>query len=1392
MRVRFGYLIHFALPVFLFFIHAGEAGSQTSVKEVVVKLKLPEREKAAKIAAGSFFRRIAAEFPAVDIRPLIPEELQSRLLQRTGENPAAGVFIFRTDSVEVDRIVTRISSMVGVVYARPIRALKVDQLADSLAEKQWGLEAIRAAEAWKITTGSPDVPVVLIDTGIDYEHEALRNQLWVNPGEDLNGNGRADRADFNGVDDDGNGLVDDIWGYDFVDAPNYPDDGDYLERDSDPFDEHGHGTAVAGIMVGASARLVGVAPGTRVVNLRAGTSQGLLEEDDVAAAIRYAVAMGFRVINMSFGDVMITPLLRDVISFAYRQGVVLVASSGNSGDDQLHYPSSLQETISVGAAAEGKYRAPFSTFGSTLDLLAPGVGIWTAELGGDYREVSGTSAAAPFVSAGVALLLARRPELSPESVRNRLVESAEDLENPGWDFETGAGLLRLDRLLEPVGPGWVKIEYPVQDQVFRKGTVPVVATCAGALLESFRLDLGLGAAPEKWTELAAMDERQVISETLAVWIPPAEVDTIFTLRLQGILRNGVIVEDRVTFRWRLQQVSLREWAFRRMWWKDRRVGLLETLFSEPVAAVLFWREQDSGPFFEPLSYGFENRKHHFFVDPGRDVALEMFLEVRTRGGEKLRIPADTLLTVSPLGGKSAPLFLLSVEDDGLPLGYYLPEAVDLDMDGNLEVPFNQLDAKHHFGRLAYLEFRPDGWKIELETPYTVIPRDVADVNRDEIPDLLIGAGRTSAIFTPTRETPLPFQVVWLDSSDLWAARFYDVNRDGLPDLLAKRGNEWKILENRDEFSFSERTSLPNKTEGMNTTGVPRVEIGDFDLDGFTELLFGDYDGDVYLYEVHPDFTARWEWEDRLPLQDAIDFLAAGDFDGDGKLEFAVACHSNPEIDLEHLYDNRHWLVRVYEYEGGQYRAVWEELFYEFHDPRRFSSSICAGDLDGDGDDELILHFYPNLYVVDFEQATGDYSVAGWIGPVRTSRAVVADLDRDGKMELLVSARDSGWLLEWQKGAMRPPELRARAFALDETRIRIEWEADVPADSFLIFRGISPDSLQPFAQCGPVSAYVDTSVAPHRTYWYRLQMDWQGQPVVSELSKATPHAPPHAAIERVVAANQLMVRFSSPMDMSVQNPLLYRLQSQNEPPTSAVLSEDRQHLLLSWPFQFTFQAKDTLLLGRVCDSTGTPVPEAGRVLPFEHEDEKKAGPYIVRAFFADEQHLVVEFSEPMDPATLTDPKKYRIEPGFEILQAEMAGQDSQAVILTFRAPLPVGPIGQQYDLYVSGVRSRDGRTLQEEVGRRITFLFVAERLKNVYVYPNPARKSLTFANLTAHATIEIFNLRGIRVAALDVRTYDGGYRWDIRDEQGNPLPSGVYLFRVSNEKESYWGKFAVVR
>lgn len=293
---------------------------------------------------------------------------------------------------------------------------------------------IAAVPAWDIQTGSSSVIVAVLDTGVDTSHPDIAANIWTNPGE----------IPDNGIDDDGNGYVDDINGYDFVGNSNVVEDG------------NGHGTHVAGIAaaVGNNATgITGVAWDARVMALKIFDASGAGNVSDAIDAILYATQMGVKITNNSWGGYSYSQALRDAISAANDAGVLVVAGAGNdsnNNDVTPFYPASydLPNVVSVAATNRVDARANFSNYGrTTVNLGAPGDFIYSLSPGAEYNYRSGTSMATPHVAGTAALLLSQFPGLSAIGLKALLLDRSSQL--PAMrDITTTGGRLNAKYALE--------------------------------------------------------------------------------------------------------------------------------------------------------------------------------------------------------------------------------------------------------------------------------------------------------------------------------------------------------------------------------------------------------------------------------------------------------------------------------------------------------------------------------------------------------------------------------------------------------------------------------------------------------------------------------------------------------------------------------------------------------------------------------------------------------------------------------------------------------------------------------------------------------------------------------------------------------------------------------
>lgn len=271
---------------------------------------------------------------------------------------------------------------------------------------------IKATNAWDVFTGDPNIKIGIIDTGVDYNHPDLAANVWTNPGE----------IPGNNVDDDGNGYVDDVHGYDFA------------NNDGDPFDDNGHGSHCAGTIAGVGNNNVGVTGvnwNAKVIGIKFLSASGSGSTAGAIAGVEYAIEVGCRLTSNSWGGGGFSQALLDVINEAGAAGQLFVAAAGNSSantDTSPHYPSAYDSPyiVSVAATDHNDNLASFSNYGATtVDLAAPGVSILSCQPGGGYQLLSGTSMATPHVAGVVGLAMGRFPAATPLFIKQLLLAAVD-------------------------------------------------------------------------------------------------------------------------------------------------------------------------------------------------------------------------------------------------------------------------------------------------------------------------------------------------------------------------------------------------------------------------------------------------------------------------------------------------------------------------------------------------------------------------------------------------------------------------------------------------------------------------------------------------------------------------------------------------------------------------------------------------------------------------------------------------------------------------------------------------------------------------------------------------------------------------------------------------------
>lgn len=344
--------------------------------------------------------------------------------------PALDVRIIRVPAKALDRVLIALKNNPKIEFAEKDFVMQAIATANDpyyTAAYEWHLAKIQAPAAWDFTTGTASTVLAVIDSGADYSHPDLIGKLQA--------------------------------GYDFVNG------------DSDPSDDNGHGTSATGTAAAASNNGIGVAAiawGCPVMPLKVLDASGSGSYSNVAKAINYAADRGARVINLSLGATSSSSTLQNAVDYAWNKGVVVIAAAGNNGNDTLVYPAACKNVVAVSATNSSDTRPTWSNYGTYVDLSAPGESIFTTSIGG-YGYASGTSFSSPVAAATAALMISVQPTLTNSQTVSLLLNNADDLGAVGYDVHYGYGRVNAARAV-----------YAASNAITADVTVPAVTISSPA------------------------------------------------------------------------------------------------------------------------------------------------------------------------------------------------------------------------------------------------------------------------------------------------------------------------------------------------------------------------------------------------------------------------------------------------------------------------------------------------------------------------------------------------------------------------------------------------------------------------------------------------------------------------------------------------------------------------------------------------------------------------------------------------------------------------------------------------------------------------------------------------------------------------------------------------
>ncbi len=1400
---------------------------QSKGKQIIVKYKnsnISHQIKSLKpniFSQDFLFQNIISNLKKNDIN--LSFEVQKKL------NDLSNYYILNiSENLDTDSILNLIQNDILIESAEINQIFKVNQIDisdpnDEFFKEQWGIAAVNCKDAWKISSGK-GILVGVIDTGIDFNHPDLVNQLWINADEDLNKNGTFEpwhfteiregiSGDLNGIDDDGNGFVDDVIGYDFVDQQN-ANIGDYLERDPIPYDEMGHGTLVSGVIAAQTNNNIGIsgiAFNSKIVTLRAFDATGNAETDDIASAIIYAALNSVKVMNFSFGENINSPLLYSAIKFANSLGCVMIGSKGNNGWALPHFPSDYPELIAVGSSTPSNYRDIRSNYGSNLSLLAPGSNIFTTDINSSYKYASGTSLASPFVSAAAAMLLELDSSLSPNDVKGILEVTANDVYGTGWDEETGNGILDIGKAVKNIVKTDISLISPLNFSGFNKDSVNlfyVIGNVTVPLFESWKILLGKSTNPKQWDTLTENNYLQTKNSVLATINLKNLVDTTYTLQLLVYLKNGKSIQKRLIFSVYSQNSDLEvKQISQNMVWKDGKlIPAISILANYPVTSTLSLISNNDTLLYSNNTH-LNSSQTFLLTEALNSFQGKAVIEAKRIDGKKISKEFD--LTFEE---QIAPTSSFNYLSNAFSSSFLLNQVSDIYNDKKPAVVVN--DMPYNFWQATKIyEYNEGNFILKDSTEYSWIPVAVGK-DSEGIPEILLKSSGKTVLFKPKSIGENPFSSIAFQDTlnhNLWAAGLLDINKDGQNEIIAHSDSSFHIFSKiNNEYKLIASTAVDTNTAMIGTS--PGFAIDDIDNDGIFELCHSNPNGNLYIYKfLNNNFILTFI--DSLNYSNSSQNILTSDIDNDGFKEILILSYGSTSLYGIENGDKSVWSLRIYKIFEETYQVIHTEYFWDVKSGATsngisFRNGITTGDVDGDKVDEIIVSTFQNLYVFKWSKDSEKLNPVWYYPNAMSNSAVIYDFNKNGINEICFSSFNNTLVYEFDKNTNScSPPLNLDGWANNSSNIFLQWNASYEAQYYEIFEVVESNGNYELIQRGRsdstffnyeaeinkelmfvVTAYNESYSSPRSKYSNLVYIF------------TFPQIEPLNIIS--VDTNSLLIEFSGKLPCKLIENSIFRfsVNGENRIPYQVLLANDSSYLI-------SFEHK--LPKGEHNADVFTFRDYYGnwsiaKVLNFKWDlpPNPKEEMHLSKINTISNYYLELEFSEEIESSSATNIENYSLEPNGKIEYITLLENNLKAVAIDLSQTEAIGALGKTYYLTAKDVISKEGIPITKGAGNTLSFIFSTNDLDNCFIYPNPIRyneqSDIYFGKLTKEAEIKIFDFDGKLLKTIVSKDQTGGAYWNGLDENNLELKPGIYLFNVTgfdknNRKiESNLKKFAIIQ
>ena len=1317
---------------------------------------------------------------------------------------------------------------------------------DPLYKSQWSLPIIQIENAWKKATGK-NVVVGVIDTGIDPDHEDLANQLWINPLEDINGNGKFDNwssleehdgvyGDIDGIDNDGNGFVDDIIGFDFVDK-TIMFIGDAKNPDYYPFDENRHGTAVASVIAAEhnnNKGITGIAFDSKIMTLRAFDVSGNAECKDIANAIIYAAVNGVDVINMSFGEYMSSPLMHTAIKFADALGCILIASSGNEGTSKPHYPSDYDEVISVGGCNEELQQ--IYNYGNHLDITAPARNIYSATPNNNYNKLNGTSFAAPIVSSVAALLKEKNKELTTKDIRNIFQYSASKIKS-NWTPEYGAGIINAYQALKDPEISDISITYPENNSVInisKIDTVNIVGSVFTPLFNSYLVRIKKESfknyfynEKEEWDTLVSAQNDAKINTVIGSFYTQNFSDSLetYTLSLLVNLKNGSTLETRNNIKFCSDNYGLKinKLSILQPFFFEKRVPVINIQTNALCNAYIYYKKKTDSLYNITASNTYYTNNHTIMLKD---------------------IPANTdydgyVLVILPNADTVKQEFEFNISNDyfeeysfykkeyELPRAYLYDKPLNIDINNSNCISLNLLSSALDINMPMIYKF--DSKKKEFVCIDSTNTREITvaggDSNGDGKIEILAGSNGQYKLFQKEENQSIYNKIVFSQPNieDLvWGEGMIDINCDGNEELIFVDNSYYFYIYSFDNNEYILKAKK-NINEFMNQF-VPDslansfkiktgIAIGDFDNDGNAEIALTSYNNDYLLIiEIDKYFNSRLK--DYLELENYYHipnshFIASGDFDNDGKQDILYMYYGKCDNGDNTLGESEVWTYSLFKYDNNNkfIKAAEDDIYgVRISDIEKgiyFRNGLTAGNLDNKAGDEAVICAFPNLYVLTWNEEKQKF-IPLWSYPNSlANKAVIGDFDNNGINEIGFASFASTCFYEFNENHKTGTEIsNFDGWSLSNTSAYFTWQTvdtslKAEYELWLIETEnlLLEDAYFTVYKTNNKSIKIDNLV-PNTKYTAYVKVsqpdDYFSLPKEIYLNDIV--APIAASYKNQNKLIEIKFNGLLPIETNNINFRIYKEGNENElipysncnSVSDSVVAVDLINKLENGIYN--------IYISSFRDFYGNYTKAAA--LSFNVNEIENKELFLTRLEFTKPNIIILEFSEAVDSYSSTNIDNYTLKPYCSIENIEQIDSNKVKILLHEHS---LYGLGKDYLITASrNISSKSGLLMTEGVGNTLGFSIYEDNIDKIIVYPSPIslnkHDEAYIGHLTQTAKIEIMTIDGKILRTLEELDGNGGINWDLRDNYGNILGIGVYIIKATdtiNNKEKYT-KFTIIK